>query len=473
MCYSRKILCILALCFLSYFGSVTACRADVTYLGDGSPGGLMPDFPQVWDQDQKQKALCMAAASADAIWYLDQHGFSGLVNHQNPNTPNNPWRDDAKNLFFDLATREYGKTYVEGKANVAGGSPLNIATGRYIQSKGFWGQQQNKAGLVTYNYSLSRATYSVWQKALNNGSVPLGTLSWRNENGVNINSYLAHLMSGAGLDSTDKSILVTHGWGDHPADKPPYKKPPYDANEVPYINQYDITINNDKKVQIPKKDGVELFKGDTYSKAAYLAMDNITVISPVQAAKVRKAQLMPGGAGKEGMDYAIENDSFTPIFQVAMQVQVPFSLADVHSPPGWTASFWDPTNTPDITPAPTFAPEPDLPFTPPTSWNPDVRGILWQDISGQPIEPGTYLDGFSFLFSDIYPIEAGADAVVMSDGLSGNPDGLASITDFADGPVPVPEPATIVLALLGSSLFLTLKRRKRRLDRVPPEANPR
>ena len=70
----------------AFFTSST--HAAIIYTGDGTAGGLVPDFPQIWDPNQTVKAICEAASTADVMWYWDQHGFPGLVKHKNPAKPN-------------------------------------------------------------------------------------------------------------------------------------------------------------------------------------------------------------------------------------------------------------------------------------------------------------------------------------------------------------------------------------------------
>ena len=255
---------------------------DVIYKGDGTAGGLMPDVTQY--QGQKNNGICAAAASADVLWYIDQHGFDGLVAHQNKNKPNDTWKDDSKALVLDMANRIFGPKYVAGEGGPVGGLQKGLA--EYIKSKHYYANTMDNThdkGLVVQQYSALQSTYQVW-KQFSGAEVDsaIGDFYWRDANNRDLTytnnvgtvTTAHHAMTSAGYDTADKLTEVTMGWGDHPANLPPYKKPPYGAEEVPYFDEYSIRLSGpgtSKTMNIDKKEGVNLFnKVD----AAKVVLDN-------------------------------------------------------------------------------------------------------------------------------------------------------------------------------------------------------
>src|SRR5207247_224762 len=66
----------------------------------------------------------------------------------------------------------------------------------------------------------------------------------------------------------------------------------------------------------------------------------------------------PLSAGFSEYDYELQNDTFAPMYQFAMQVDVPFNFSSVSSPPGWSAVPWNPLQTPDVVTVPAQMSEP-------------------------------------------------------------------------------------------------------------------
>ena len=217
--------------------------ADITFIGDGT----VPDLPQIWSETQKSRAICEAATSADVMWYFDQHGYVGLA--KTGGVAATPWRADGQNLVFTMARYIYGRDPGTGAFSNLGQGTTLASLGKYIRSRDMYAGQKTKGvdGLVVDYYQASNATYNNWVASINAGSVNMAGMAWRPETGGPI---ALHSMASAGVDSESKLLVVTHGWGDHPAEQAPHKKPPYGAGETPYINQYPITIDNNR-VAIP------------------------------------------------------------------------------------------------------------------------------------------------------------------------------------------------------------------------------
>jgi hypothetical protein len=357
--------------------------ADISYVSDGE----MPDFPQIWG-DQSLRAICEAASTADVMWYFDQHGYAGLVAHQDPRT----WRADGKDLVFLMAKYIYGKDPANGRISPLGQGTTFAALGKYIRGKGKYAGQpaHGDQGLVVDHYSAGDATYAKWARNIADNRVNIGSLSWRKRNDI----IAQHSMASAGVDSDSRKLIVTHGWGDHPAEMPPYKKPPYAEGEEPYINEYPMEVVSSRaSIPNPGDGTVELFRGNKYGEADRMAMSEFFNIHPRARAKV---EIRRG----QGMDFNVSyfvhvtNDSFEPIFQYIQEVETP--IDDVTAPPGWQAVPWTSTSTPDITRPPfQSAPPPyeDDPIEPPNL--PVQNGILWYSRT-DPILPGDTAWGFVF-----------------------------------------------------------------------------
>jgi hypothetical protein len=225
------------LCALMFILAAHRAHADITYISDGE----MPDLTQIWD-GQRIKGICEAASTADAMWYFDQHGYGGLVAHQDPTRPNATWRADGKDLVFLMAKYVYGKDPANAAISPLGQGSTYAALGKYIKDKGMYAGQRARGdqGLVVDQYSAGNAKYANWARTIADNSVNVGSLSWRKDSDL----IAQHSMASAGVDSDNMKLIIVHGWGDHPGEMPPYKKPPYAAGEEPYINEYPSTLRH-------------------------------------------------------------------------------------------------------------------------------------------------------------------------------------------------------------------------------------
>lgn len=426
-------------------------QAEIIYKGDGTPGGLIPDFPQ--DCGQKVKGVCAAAAVADSIWWFDQHGYPGIVKHKDPAKPNDTWKEDSKRLVIDLAERIYGKQYVQGKeTSTRNGRGTEGAIMDYLKDKGVYdGQKKDGSGLTVRYFDGAKATYDKWESELRRSEDLIGRFTWRDKDGKPIEikdpadpkgkatGKVVHAMTGGGIDTEKKKLIVANPWGNHPGNKPPYDKS--------YFDEYEIEVDAQGRVKIPKKAGVNLFGYD----ADHITLDGFWDVSPGQGTNVRDS-VKPGKTPNTNeYSYEVENLSFEPIFQFALEVQVPFD--DISAPFGWNFDLWDPTLTPDVTPAPPQLKEPGQDQDPGFSeWDSAIDGILWST-TANPIMPGSSLDGFTFEVSDIFPHGEFAAMAGLSDGLSGFLDSTSSglVTEFVitSGPMRIPEPTTAALVFIG------------------------
>lgn len=448
-------------CLLVFLSIPIPADATQIYKGEGTPRGLVPDFPQ--DCGQQVKGICAAAAVANSLWYYDQHGYTGLVKHKDPSKPNNSWKEDSKNLTIDLAKRIYGKDYVEGKTDsTRGGRGVEGAIQDYLTEKGTYNSQKKDGTGLTVRYfdgsktdKPTKATYDNWQSELEKSEDVIGNFLWRNSDGSPYklpdpkdpkgkkNGEVRHAMTGGGWDTEKKKIKVANPWGDHPAEKPPYDKS--------YFSEYDISIGVDGRVTIPKKPGVDLFGYN----ADHVSLEGFWAVSPGESTKVRdsvKPSIIPG---MNEYSYEVENMTFDPIYQFALEVQVPFSLSSVKAPAGWQFTAWDLAQTLDVTPIPPQLTEPGAPLDPGFSeWDPSIKGILWYTFT-DPILSGSLLDGFAFEVSDIFPHGEYAAMAALSDGRSiyVDADSPNLLTEFAvtSGPLQTPEPSTIFLLIIGFS----------------------
>ena len=440
------------------------------YKGDNTPGGLVPDFPQIWDKDKQgkfqTKGICAAVAVADSLWYFDQHGYPGLVKHKDPTKPNDTWRDDAKDLIVDIAGRIYGKDPLTGKKTKKSRS-IQGAIQDYLTERGLYNSQKKDGPGLTVQYLVNdKATYKKWEDEMKRSEDVIGHFVWRKSNASIVTKkdskgkdrQIRHAMTGAGWDTDKKKIKVANPWGDHPGNEPPYKKS--------YFNEYDITIDENDQVRIPKKEGVDLFGYN----ADHITLDGFWDISPGEATKVRDSTKPGKTPGMTQYDYEVENMTFDPIFQFALEVQVPFSIDTIKSPDEWSFLLWDPSLTPDVFPLPPQLPEPEAPFCL-SDWTPSISGIFWYTTIS-PIMPGSLLDGFSFEVSSKWPHSEFGIMSALSDGLSiyldNSSTGLVTEYGSTSGPI-VPEPSTLLLLTSGLvGVVALMKRGCKGVGRVRP-----
>jgi hypothetical protein len=445
-------------------------QADITYISNGE----VPDFPQVWNPlpsppannpgaTQQMKAICEAATAADEMWYWDQHGYRGLAAITDPNNPNDNWRADAQNLEFLLAKYIYGKDPItKNPSNLGAGTTL-AALSTYIKKQGMYAGQQAKGaqGLVVDYYQAGNSTYTNWVNTINAGTVNMAGMSWRTNAGENI---ALHSMVSLGVDSNAGVFVVSHGWGDHPANMAPFKLPPYAANETPYINQYPMTVTNDKRVRIPNPgDGsVDIFAGAKYGAADFMSMGDFYAIHP--KAKARVQMKAKQGTGFD-LTYTsdVSNDTFEPIYQYIQEVETP--ITSVTAPPGWTAVPWSYLNTPDVTRLPLASAPPPYENDPIDPVDPvTLQGILYYTTS-EPVMPGNDLDGFSFEGSQAFSSQAEDSMSIVSDGRSTFVDAMTTgLTSEVIYPTLVPEPGTATLFVLAATVLLARRGRRRPVD---------
>jgi hypothetical protein len=457
-----------------FLAAAPTIRAEFKYKGEGTTGGLVPDFPQKF-ATQAVGGVCGAAAIANSFWYYDQHDYAGLVKQSNEAKPNDSWHKDVQQLQRELAQNIYGKNPVNGNPAKDGQVGMSEAIIRYISHKDrklYDGQVPDNKGLTLRYFSGDEATYNTWQTELARSEDIIGNFTWHNLDGSltlfpedpnDPNSKkddARHAMTGAGWDTEKNQLVVSNPWGDHPGKG----QAPHNAG---FFDKFDIAIDPNGRVRIPKKDGVSLFEG-RLSSAAYILLDGFWDVSPGKAAKV-VPHTGPGSTPKMvNYDYQVENMTFDPIYQVALQVQVPFSLSTVTAPPGWNFTLWDPALTLDVTPEPPLLPEPEDPLPPEffEEYDPDYQGILWYTET-DPVPAGSVLGGFTFEASNIFPFEQYAATAGLGNGLSSylNSSSVGLVTEFAltSGPVMIPEPSMNVLIMKGMmTLVFTNERRSAR-----------
>lgn len=461
--------------------------ADDTYKGDGTGGGLIPDFPQVWNEDQRKKqgGICASAAVGDALWWLDQHGNRGLANITDPKNPNKNWRTDAEALGSQLARKIYGDKYVDGKGPPSSRG-WNLGVADFIRDRGFApGNAKNNPSVSVRLYEGVQATYKNWAALIDHDkSAVVASASWRDdkfkilkiekkdEDGKVIATYEArHALTGAGLDSDKKTVKLVHGWEDHPGDKPPYKKPPYDKGETPFIESFNAEINQAGRFSIPQatnKDAPFFNRREELKNAERVWVDELLALVSTPAVKIQNNGKKPGQkGGKTAYSYQIENLDLGAVQQFVLDVDVPFEDDSVTSPDGWKWIRWDANQTADTINRPTYMPDPDdIDGDASTGeWSSTTKGILWYtDDPTRALNPADGpLDGFSFEADDIYPFDESGLTGGLSDGLSRylDPTREGLITELYPAGGPVPEPSTVLL--LVGAVFL-----RRRC----PSANP-
>jgi hypothetical protein len=410
----------------------------------------------VWDPKQNQKAACAGAAAADALWYLDQHDFPCvegrcLVKHVDVTEPNDTWHDkaggthngDARDLVNEVGRAIYGRDYVAGTSPLPRGPALADAVKNYIVGHGY-GHKAAAPGLVVdstgagnlnYNY------YATWKATLLAGYETIATIAWRDAQGKKMKEAGAtfeflHAITGAGVETDDHKLVIVHGWEDHPGGDPPYKdcRPNCGAGERPYINIFDMTLENmGRSIKIVKNDDNPDNKQLVNRLLAthHVSVESFVVIKPGNAPALKidgkkQAGNPPQGNGPKTtkFSYTIENDTFPPVYQFALEVPVPFDFSTVEAPAGWLAVPWDPTETPAVTPAPPISSENAEDADPDTQpYEFTIRGILFYKdpdptSPGDPVFSGSSLDGFSYEVPDVYRTRDTAVTAIGSDGRS-------------------------------------------------------
>jgi len=440
--------------------AVTA-RAGITYIGNGT----MPDLPQDWGAPQKNKAICQAAAAADVMWYWDQNGYSGLVQHQDPANPNKTWEQDGKALVYSMANYVYGLDPVTNALSNKGQPTPLAALGKYIKAQGKYAGQAGVANGLVVDYSQAgSATYANWVSGINNGGVLMAGVSWNFTNG----KTAKHAMASGGVDSDKDYLIVTHGWDSHAGAAAPYQAPPY-ANPPPFINQYPLTVNQGRATIANPGDGsVDLFGGG-YNNATSMTVYEFYNIHPGAKAKVN---IKPkAGLGFDNTyDSDVSNASFAPIYQYVQEVETPIDAAS--APPGWTAVPWNSGITPDVTAPPFQSAQPPYDTDPLQPLNlPTLNGILYYTATN-PILPGSDLNGFSFDSSQAYSAQAEDSMSFISDGVSAALNaGTTGLTSELLFPTLVPEPNTIALLVAAAIGFVGYARQRRKRGRCTTGAN--
>ncbi len=446
---------VVAFLMFTLSGSARVTRAAITYFDNGQ----MPDFPQVWDPGQKKKGICAAATTADIMWYWDAHGYPGLIDHKANATG---WRDDAEPLVYQMSKYLYGRDPVTDKIAIEGQGSILAGLNAYINKRAQ--TTPFVRTLVVDKYEERWATYASWTATIGAGNTNFGGFEWKDANDKRI---AEHSMTGAGVDGAGERLIVTHGWDDHPGNVPPFKAPPYAANEKPYINSYLMSQGATGRMaiipadqnQVADAETAELFQGNTYGKATRMTLTEFYSIHPTAKARAEIKKKKAGGiAPPDGKtraavasfdstyDVKVSNDSFTPIYQFIQQVETPIDAST--APAGWQAVPWSSLYTGDITGAPPLSsPPPDEEETVPDD-EPALHGVLWYT-NTLPIFPGQQLEGFSFNTSDSFDAMAEDSLSVVSDGVS------SYIDASSDGQISeafsatlVPEPAGAMGVLL-------------------------
>ena len=450
--------------------AMAPAAAEQRYKGDGTPGGTMPDLTQDWGQ--KVKGICAAAAAADALWFLDQHGFPGLVAHANAQTPNNPWCADAEKLVLNLADLIFGKKYLAGEPQFGQVSGLQRGIAAYIRDNPmkYHERSPNRASLAVRDYDRGLATYNTWLGLVQHEqNQAIGSFSWRNAQS-NVIKYAdsvgrmieaRHAMTAAGYDTTRATINVTMGWEDHPGNMPPYGLQP-DANGKPFIDNYPIDILASGSFRIPGagNQNLNLFKRVAGDR---IALDTITAIVTQPMIQVQPQRAPGRRVGLSQYNYELQVDATNDfsVQQWFLEIGVPFDLADVEAPQGWSFVPWDPRTTPEFSPPPELMTAPDVPPDDGgDQYNPEFTGLLFYTTDPtRAVVPGSTLGGFAFAADDIYPYRGDGLYSGLSSALSQTFDptyqGMVTEFTFTGGPTLVPEPASLLLILAGAPLLLS------------------
>jgi hypothetical protein len=450
MNWQIKIIIIVCL-FLFVMTSVIPAQATQVYKGNGTDGGLVPDFSQKYIANNS--GICAAAAVANSFWYFDQHGYVNLVDQTNESSPNNNWINDSKNLTLGIAKQIYGESYVNNKSSrKSNGSGVAKSIAQYLK-------ERNHSVLKVKYFNGSDASYAKWESELNRSEDVIAKVSWRYANGTKVVNG-THAMTGVGYDTDGGKFKIAHGWGENHSDSAkPYNKS--------FFNEYNITNTSSNQMKIPKSNntGADVFQG-TKSKADHLLVEGFWAISPIsnKTNRVEDKRLSTENPKIDEYRYTVLNLGDEAIYLFALEIQVPFY--NIRAPPGWSWQPWDPTLTSDITPGPLFLQPPgEQPVD--VSWEPSWNGVIWYTETN-PILPVCELSGFSYEVDSYWEHGETTSFSGLSNGISeysgGTSTGLTTEFDLISGPVKRKKPVVptahpiITVALLGIALVLFLRR---------------
>lgn len=445
----RKI--IITLCLSLVIISFIPTQATQVYKGNGTQGGLVPDFSQKYISNNS--GICAAAAVANSFWYFDQHGYANLVDQTDENDPNNNWINDSKHLTLDLAKRIYGESYVNNKtAKKSNGSGVSKSIVQYLNDHGH-------PELKIKYFNGSDASYTEWENELNRSEDVIAKVSWRNTNGTRIVNG-THAMTGVGYDTDGDKFKVSHGWSQNHSDAAkPYNKS--------FFNEYNITNTSSNQMKIPKSNntGADVFQG-TLSKADHLIVDGFWAISPEgnETNRIEDKRLTTENPGIDEYQYTVFNKGDEPLYLFALEIQVPFY--NVQVPSGWSWQPWDPALTPDITPGPLFLQPPEEQSVE-ISWEPSWNGIIWYSESN-PIPKNSELSGFLYEVDSYWEHSETASFSGLSNGISehlgSTSTGLTTEFDLVSGPLKRKKPVVptahpiITAGAVGITLVFFLRR---------------
>ena len=398
------------------------------YKGEGTLGGLVPDFTQ--ESIANKSAICAAAAAANSLWYFDQHGYSNLVLQTDENKPNDNWVNDSKKLTLELAYLIYGKDYVDCKTNKSNGLGVSDGINRYLKDHG------HHTNLTTTKYIKgSNASHDKWMSELKRCEDVIANVGWYYANKTKVFN-VTHAMTGVGYETGGEKLKVTHGWGDHARETKPYNKS--------FFNEYNITLtaSNQMKVSKPNNTGADVFNG---TKADYILVEGFWAISPPdnKTSRVEDKRIKTENPNIDEYQYTVFNRGDDLMYQFALEVRVPFY--NVHAPTGWSWQPWNPALTPDITPGPTFSQPPgEQPIE--FLWEPAWNGIIWYTETNPvlPDEAGsTGFGGFSYQVDSTWEHSETASFSGLSNGISeyfgATPSGLTTEFHLVSGPCSPPK----------------------------------